>query len=310
MLARPLSPSAVPRAAAARATATSPSGCTACTPVGDSSTGRSIANAHHRGRQIARAPARPRRAARSPSSANAATLSRSVWPRSAPAMIALKTDGGQRSLGPPLGLGDRLEPGRIRRATRYTPARPRARASDRPTASAATPRSAVSPWPNTHSGIRPGERQPREELRRHAAAAAGVVHAARPARAGRLRLAQREEQIRLAPHVREALLAHVPRQERLVDRERARVHVADRVDQAHDPPRAAQVQARQRLPEGARGGRTSRRSAPRRRAPAASRRPRAAAPRSDAARPTRPRRAPTAAAASAAASRRSDRRAP
>ena len=34
-----LSPIAVPRAAAARATATSPSGRTACTPVGEMSTG-------------------------------------------------------------------------------------------------------------------------------------------------------------------------------------------------------------------------------------------------------------------------------
>ena len=34
-----LSPRAVPRAAAARATATSPSGCTACTPAGEQITG-------------------------------------------------------------------------------------------------------------------------------------------------------------------------------------------------------------------------------------------------------------------------------
>ena len=34
---------AVPRAAAARATATSPSGWTACTPVGDMNTGSEIA---------------------------------------------------------------------------------------------------------------------------------------------------------------------------------------------------------------------------------------------------------------------------
>ena len=38
-LANELSPMAVPRAAAARATATSPSGCTAWTPVGEISTG-------------------------------------------------------------------------------------------------------------------------------------------------------------------------------------------------------------------------------------------------------------------------------
>lgn len=40
--AKELSPIAVPRAAAARATATSPSGCTACTPVGEMTTGRAI----------------------------------------------------------------------------------------------------------------------------------------------------------------------------------------------------------------------------------------------------------------------------
>lgn len=42
LLAKELSPIAVPRAAAARATATSPSGCTACTPVGEMITGREI----------------------------------------------------------------------------------------------------------------------------------------------------------------------------------------------------------------------------------------------------------------------------
>ena len=40
LLANELSPIAVPRAAAARATATSPSGWTACTPVGEIITGR------------------------------------------------------------------------------------------------------------------------------------------------------------------------------------------------------------------------------------------------------------------------------
>jgi hypothetical protein len=39
MLANELNTTAVPRAAAARATATSPSGWTACTPVGEISTG-------------------------------------------------------------------------------------------------------------------------------------------------------------------------------------------------------------------------------------------------------------------------------
>jgi hypothetical protein len=39
LLAKDDSPIATPRAAAARATATSPSGCTACTPVGEMITG-------------------------------------------------------------------------------------------------------------------------------------------------------------------------------------------------------------------------------------------------------------------------------
>ena len=42
LLANELRPIAVPRAAAARATATSPSGCTACTPVGEIITGSEI----------------------------------------------------------------------------------------------------------------------------------------------------------------------------------------------------------------------------------------------------------------------------
>ncbi len=42
LLANELRPMAVPRAATARATATSPSGWTACTPVGETSTGNEI----------------------------------------------------------------------------------------------------------------------------------------------------------------------------------------------------------------------------------------------------------------------------
>ena len=42
LLANELRPMAVPRAAAARATATSPSGCTAWTPVGEMTTGREM----------------------------------------------------------------------------------------------------------------------------------------------------------------------------------------------------------------------------------------------------------------------------
>ena len=52
MLANELSPMAVPRAAVARATATSPSGWTAWTPVGDTITGKGDLLAHDLGRQV------------------------------------------------------------------------------------------------------------------------------------------------------------------------------------------------------------------------------------------------------------------
>ena len=65
LLANERSPIAVPRAAAARATATSPSGCTACTPVGEISTGIEIVLAHHRRRQVALRRQARRRAGRS-----------------------------------------------------------------------------------------------------------------------------------------------------------------------------------------------------------------------------------------------------
>ena len=99
--------------------------------------------------------------------------------------------------------------------------------------------------------VRPVQRQPGEELRRHAPALARVVERARRARAAGLRAAQVGEQLRVPPHALEpAGRAHVAGQEVLVDRERARVHVTHRVDQAHHPPRPAQVQPRQRLPVG------------------------------------------------------------
>ena len=90
-------PIAVPAAAAARATATSPSGCTACTPVGDSSTGRLT------GWAItvvasSRATGRSATCGRNRSSPNAATLSSMVRPASAPATRARYTDRGSRRL--------------------------------------------------------------------------------------------------------------------------------------------------------------------------------------------------------------------
>ena len=79
---------AVPAAVAARATATSPSGCTACTPVGEISTGKLtcwpitvVASSRAAGRSAT--------CGRKRSSANAATLSFIVTPASAPATRAM-----------------------------------------------------------------------------------------------------------------------------------------------------------------------------------------------------------------------------
>ena len=81
------SPIAVPRAAAARATATSPSGCTACTPVGEISTGSEI-GWPITVVAISRVAGSPATCGANPSSANASTLSRMVTPASAPAISA------------------------------------------------------------------------------------------------------------------------------------------------------------------------------------------------------------------------------
>src|SRR6266487_3684975 len=95
------------------------------------------------------------------------------------------------------------------------------------------------------------QRQSGEELGRHAPAAARVVGRTRLAGAPGLRSAQIGEQLGLPPHRGEAArAADVPGQEALVDGERAGVDVADRVDQADHPARAAQVQARQRVAVG------------------------------------------------------------
>ena len=189
-----------------------------------------------------------------PSSPNAATLSASVMPASEPAMSAEYTDFGsrrlarrwatatdsnQRFLHRSRGLSSHAAYGQAllrhvdrrlgervrRRGRRVVPRRGRARIRGR---------------------VRRAESG--EELRGHAPAAALVEQPAARARAGVLGLAQRGEQLRLAPHAREpAALADVAGEELVVDHERARVHVADRIDQAHHPPGPAQVQARQRL---------------------------------------------------------------
>src|SRR5439155_7456528 len=93
-------------------------------------------------------------------------------------------------------------------------------------------------------GIGAGARQAGEVLRGHAASAARVVVAAARACPGRLGPAKLDEQVRMAPHLAEAARrANVAREELLVDRERARIHVPDGVDQADHSPRAAEVEA-------------------------------------------------------------------
>ena len=73
--------------AAARATATSPSGSTACTPVGEMTTGKSI-SCPSTVVFWSRCGGRSAMCGRKPSSSNAATLSESVMPCSAPATSA------------------------------------------------------------------------------------------------------------------------------------------------------------------------------------------------------------------------------
>ncbi len=90
-------PIAVPRAAAARATATSPSGCTACTPVGEMMTGSASVwpiTVVDRSRSLARFAT----CGANPSSPKAAMLSCRVSPCSDPAMSAMYTDFGSRFL--------------------------------------------------------------------------------------------------------------------------------------------------------------------------------------------------------------------
>src|ERR1700683_4838265 len=109
MLANELSPMAVPRAAAARATATSPSGCTACTPVGEMTTGNEISWP-----MIlvvrSRLAARPATGGANPSSPKGGDV---VLERGPP--LGAGDEGavdrfGQPFLRPALRLGHRLEP--------------------------------------------------------------------------------------------------------------------------------------------------------------------------------------------------------
>ena len=97
LLANELKPIAVPRAAVARATATSPSGCTACTPVGETSTGNDT-SWPMTFTDRSRLAARPATWGANPSWPKAATLSSKVVPRSEPATSAPYTDLGRRRL--------------------------------------------------------------------------------------------------------------------------------------------------------------------------------------------------------------------
>ena len=108
-LANELSPIAVPAFFAARATATSPSGSTACTPVGEMITGierswpitvvdRSFSNG------------RSHTCGRNSSSRNAADVVLEGRPRLAAGHQRAVDRLRQLLLRPPLGLGDRLEP--------------------------------------------------------------------------------------------------------------------------------------------------------------------------------------------------------
>ena len=95
LLANALRPIAVPRAAVARATATSPSGWTACTPVGETITGIESGwpiTSVERSRSLGSSAT----CGAKPSSPNALRLSSMVSPFSEPATSAMYTDLGSR----------------------------------------------------------------------------------------------------------------------------------------------------------------------------------------------------------------------
>ena len=95
----------MPRAAAARATATSPSGWTACTPVGEMSTGSDSCQPHHRRRQVPL-----RRDARDVGGEAQLAERLDVVAQCQPALGAgpdrLEDARRKPPFGPPLGLGD------------------------------------------------------------------------------------------------------------------------------------------------------------------------------------------------------------
>ena len=138
LLANELSPIAVPRAAAARATATSPSGWTAWTPVGEISTGSESRLAHHGRRQVALSPAGRRRAARSRARRRPRRCRPPSSPRSEPATQRAVDGPGQPCAWPGAA------PRRRSRTTGRPPSQPRSGDLDaeRPTRPSQTRRTA------------------------------------------------------------------------------------------------------------------------------------------------------------------------
>jgi hypothetical protein len=96
LLANSLSPIAVPASRVPIAIATSPSGCTACAPTGEASTGRSMSTPSTDVRRSRVAGKSASRGGANRSWPNAAVLSARVTPASAPASIAMNTGRGSR----------------------------------------------------------------------------------------------------------------------------------------------------------------------------------------------------------------------
>ena len=264
----------MPRAAAARATATSPSGCTACTPVGEISTGSEICCP-------ITVVVRSRCGGSAADVRGEAELAErgdvvgERQPASEPATSAEYTDFGQAPLGPPLGHRHRLEPAAGISVTAqadpsglssHARARRAAlghvdRAAAGPDRSPARRPAARSPCPSTHSGSGPSSGSPVKNLAamqppRHVSNSPQLAHA--PAVCGSRSSANSSDSRQTS--AKPPGVAHVAGEELVVDRERAGVHVADRVDQAHDAARRRTGSARAAARRTPPGGRTSRRS--------------------------------------------------
>jgi hypothetical protein len=105
--------------------------------------------------------------------------------------------------------------------------------------------------PESALGIWAFERQTGEELCGHAAATARVEMSAGLAGPCTLRLAKLAKQCRIGPDACEAAwVTHVAGSKAVVDCERARIDVPDRVDETDDASGSAEVEAGQRLSVG------------------------------------------------------------